>query len=175
MLHSPPDLSAIASAYVSHPTEVQCLTRGQFNVNVGVAAPGYQYMGHVVWDQVNDVPLADSEGRYTIQLLKPLCDFLEKPGAQASRNEWDTTSTKDMGYGPAADKLDGMAMSTFLHEMLHIKLRSSNESLVECTTYQNRWSVIKLFRPLARWVQLQIYWGMKLDHEDSAPNYRELC
>lgn len=170
-----PDLPKIATAYIGHPTNVVCWTRGQFDAAGISGGVDSVVLGQIDWDFETDTPLADAEGRYTIHLTRQICYDLSKPGHNASQWQWDTTSNKDSGYGPQADVRDGMAFATFLHEMTHAKLRSSNESLVECTTYENRWIVIRLFRPMKRWVQKQIYWGMKIDHARTLPNYREVC
>ena len=174
VLAPPPNLDAISSAYVGHPTQVVCWTRGQFDAVDG-ASKDSAIMGQIDWDSAGDVPWVDTQGRYTIRLTRRICDDLHHPGRNASQWHWDSVSSNDQGYGPATDARDGVAFETFLHEMLHARLRNGNESVVECDTYKNRWAAIRLFRPMKRWVQKQIYWGMKVDHDLTMPNYREVC
>lgn len=47
--------------------------------------------------------------------------------------------------------LTSTAMLTFTHEDTHIVTDSEDESYVECTAMQNRWSMVKLFR-LPAWI-----------------------
>ena len=50
----------------------------------------------------------------------------------------------------ATDLPDGAAVDTLIHEATHIREQSTDEARVECDSYRNRWSAVKLFRPVAR-------------------------
>lgn len=162
-------IEARASTLAGTPVTIVCQADVAFAQQGLITDDDGSVLGYVLIDQIT--------GKFIprIHLRSQLCHRLAELGATAHRNEWDTTNPKDQGYGPKADHPDGQALGVLEHEAVHIRTGSENESFVECQAYKNRWAAIKEFRPLARWKQWQIYWGMKILHQDTLPNYREVC
>ena len=74
----------------------------------------------------------------------------------------------------AADLPDGAAVDTLIHEATHIREQSTDEARVECDSYRNRWSAVKLFRLGAR-EDARILRGMTAAHVASPANYLTDC
>ena len=74
----------------------------------------------------------------------------------------------------STDLPDGAAVDTLIHEATHIREQSTNEARVECDSYRNRWSAVKLFRlPAAR--DQAIMRGITAAHVASPPSYLKDC
>ncbi len=74
----------------------------------------------------------------------------------------------------AVDLPDGSAVDTLIHEATHILEQSTDEARVECDSYRNRWSAVKLFN-LSATEDSQIMRGMKVAHLQSPPEYLKDC
>jgi hypothetical protein len=80
-------------------------------------------------------------------------------------------------HGAAQDGVDianGTAVDTLIHEATHIREQSTDESRVECDSYRNRWSAVKLFRLSAR-MDAAVMRGITAAHEASPPSYLRDC
>lgn len=159
------DLETKASILAGTPVTIVCSVRGYIN-DSGTPLEGATVEGYVKF--VGGVP------EPIIHLRPANCRHLLNLGAAASRTAYSGLPD-DKGFGPEADDADGTALATLQHEAFHIKLDSTDEGYVECQNYKNRWAALKVFRPMKRWIQQQIYWGMKLDHLNSLPEYQEVC
>jgi hypothetical protein len=74
----------------------------------------------------------------------------------------------------AIDLSDGSAVDTLIHEATHILEQSTNEARVECDSYRNRWSAVKLFR-LSSKKSRSVLRGMTAAHLASPPSYLKDC
>jgi hypothetical protein len=74
----------------------------------------------------------------------------------------------------AVDLPDGSAVDTLIHEATHILEQSTDEARVECDSYRNRWSAVKLFH-LSAAEDNQIMRGMNVAHFQSLPEYLKDC
>lgn len=72
------------------------------------------------------------------------------------------------------DLPDGSAVDTLIHEATHIREQSTDEARVECDSYRNRWSAVRLFR-LSAARSGEIMRGMKAAHESSLASYLTDC
>lgn len=103
----------------------------------------------------------DARGGYVrfdgvIHLQPWICTALANP----------TTSQQDVAF----------AMLALQHEATHILLNSSDEGLVECTAFLNRWQLVRLFK-LPAWQARWLMAGEVLAHRDGwrPPAYRSVC
>lgn len=76
--------------------------------------------------------------------------------------------------GKRADVDLGSALAVLEHETLHVALQTTDEGLVECSSYRNRWAFLKLFR-FPRWVASMELAGMAWHHEQMPAAYLEDC
>jgi hypothetical protein len=74
----------------------------------------------------------------------------------------------------AVDLPDGSAVDTLIHEATHILEQSTDEARVECDSYRNRWSAVKLFH-LSATEDGQIMRGMSVAHFQSPADYLTDC
>jgi hypothetical protein len=74
----------------------------------------------------------------------------------------------------AVDLPDGSAVDTLIHEATHILEQSTDEARVECDSYRNRWSAVKLFH-LSATQDSQIMRGITTAHLQSPPDYLTDC
>jgi hypothetical protein len=72
------------------------------------------------------------------------------------------------------DLPDGAAVDTLIHEATHIREQSTDEARVECDSYRNRWSAVKLFHFSAARSRA-ILRGMHAAHEASPASYLADC
>jgi hypothetical protein len=72
------------------------------------------------------------------------------------------------------DLPDGAAVDTLIHEATHIREQSTDEARVECDSYRNRWSAVKLFH-LSAARNRAILRGMRAAHEASPASYLADC
>lgn len=68
----------------------------------------------------------------------------------------------------------GKAFESLAHEATHLRLQSTDESLVECTAYENRWQAVAPLH-LAAWLARDVLAEMVYDHQSTLPNYRQVC
>jgi hypothetical protein len=78
------------------------------------------------------------------------------------------------GARSAADLPDGSAVDTLIHEATHILEQSTDEARVECDSYRNRWSAVKLFH-LSATEDSRIMRGITVAHLQSPPDYLTDC
>lgn len=77
--------------------------------------------------------------------------------------------------GGRIDKANGAnVLGVIEHEAMHIALQSNDESLVECTAYQNRWAFVKLFG-FPSWVSQIVMNTMTWRHQNLPDAYRADC
>lgn len=76
--------------------------------------------------------------------------------------------------GKRADVDGGSGLEVIEHELMHVMLQSSDEGLVDCSVYQNRWAFVKLFR-FPSWIANVEMAGMAWNHDRSDPQYRTVC
>lgn len=165
-------IEAVASHIAGTSVNVVCVTQAQMDVEPTlVQDKRSQVRGYVIFD--NGVP------QHTIYLRKRYCDDIKQmdtphnPNMQV--NQYDGVSPKDIGYGPMADREDGDAIGTVVHEAEHIGLASQNEAKVECTAYRFRAAAARMWG-LAPWKVKRLYWGLKISHFDTpAVPYRTEC
>jgi hypothetical protein len=69
---------------------------------------------------------------------------------------------------------DGAAVDTLIHEATHILEQSTDEARVECDSYRNRWSAVKLFR-LSAHKSRSVLRGMTAAHLASPESYLRDC
>jgi hypothetical protein len=74
----------------------------------------------------------------------------------------------------SVDLPDGSAVDTLIHEATHILEQSTNEARVECDSYRNRWSAVKLFRLSAK-MNRSVMRGMTAAHLASPASYLKDC
>jgi hypothetical protein len=74
----------------------------------------------------------------------------------------------------AIDLSDGAAVDTLIHEATHIREQSTDEARVECDSYRNRWSAVKLFRLPAKRSR-SVLRGMTAAHRASPASYLRTC
>jgi hypothetical protein len=72
------------------------------------------------------------------------------------------------------DLPDGAAVDTLIHEATHILEQSTNEARVECDSYRNRWSAVKLFR-LSTKQNGSVMRGIAAAHLASPASYLQDC
>lgn len=72
------------------------------------------------------------------------------------------------------DLPDGSAVDTLIHEATHILEQSTDEARVECDSYRNRWSAVKLFH-LSAAEDSRIMRGMSAAHFQSPADYLTDC
>jgi hypothetical protein len=72
------------------------------------------------------------------------------------------------------DMSDGSAVDTLIHEATHIREQSTNEARVECDSYRNRWSAVKLFR-LSATKSRSVLRGVTAAHLASPASYLTDC
>jgi hypothetical protein len=164
-------LEARASIMAGTPVTIACQTAAEMKLAVNESPDSKT----TTWGYVLTDP---DTGKFlpVIFLRKQLCRDLYNLGSHTYFNSWDTTNPNDEGYGPKASEEDGKALSVLLHEAIHQRSGpQATEAYVECQTYRNRWAAIKQFRPMKTWKQLRIFWGMKIMHDDTPDEYREIC
>jgi hypothetical protein len=74
----------------------------------------------------------------------------------------------------AVDLPNGSAVDTLIHEATHIREQSTNEARVECDSYRNRWSAVKLFHLSAR-EDRSVMRGITAAHLASPVSYLKDC
>lgn len=167
------------SAYVGAPVTIVCETAAQVQ-----AAADPNGAGFTVWGYVNITRTYLEDGTFTevaehvIRLRVRICNDLkrlnDKHNPNLKINSWESVNPNDQGYGPMADLEDGRAVETLYHEATHIKLSTTDEARVECTTYQYRTQAVKGWG-IAKWKQDRLYWGFKLSHYMLPPEYLINC
>ncbi|HEY1478592.1 MAG TPA: hypothetical protein VGF46_01100 [Gaiellales bacterium] len=75
---------------------------------------------------------------------------------------------------PVVDLPDGSAVDTLIHEATHILEQSTNEARVECDSYRNRWSAVRLFR-LSAAKDAEVMRGITATHLASPASYLRDC
>jgi hypothetical protein len=72
------------------------------------------------------------------------------------------------------DVPDGTAVDTLIHEATHILEQSTNEARVECDSYRNRWSAVRLFG-LSSAMDAAVMRGITVAHLASPASYLRDC
>ena len=160
MLASPAIVS-YASTLAGRPVTVQCNRVQSF-------APGE--LGYTLYDP-------STKSVYpVIYLPSTMCNRLDTLADPSRLVLVDTRASHRTAQGAAAevDVSDGTAVDTLIHEATHIREQSTDESRVECDSYRNRWSAVKLFRLSAR-MDARIMRGITAAHEASPASYLRDC
>jgi hypothetical protein len=156
-----PAIVSDASTLAGRPVTVQCNRDQSF-------APGE--LGYTLYDAATKVVYP------TIYLPATMCNRLNTL-ADPSRLVVVDTRRSHVGAQAASAQVDvanGAAVDTLIHEATHIREQSTDESRVECDSYRNRWSAVKLFRLSAR-MDAQIMRGITVAHDDSPASYLRDC
>jgi hypothetical protein len=147
-------ISAIGSQLAGEPVTVSCESTASL---ADVGLPGYD--GFVLFP--------DGVPQPVIHLRLALCAALERIDLPKDRNP----SVYDLVDGHRALVTTGEAVLVLTHEAMHIRLRSSDEAVVNCTAYRNRWTAINLFGP-ATWVASAIAYGATQTYRSQPDDYR---
>jgi hypothetical protein len=153
-----PAITSYASTLAGRPVTVQCNRVQSF-------APGE--LGYTLYDPATKVVYP------TIYLPSTMCNRLNTLADPSRLVVVDTRRSQ----GAARDGVDvanGTAVDTLIHEATHIREQSTDESRVECDSYRNRWSAVKLFRLSAR-MDAAVMRGITAAHEASPPSYLRDC
>lgn len=111
-----------------------------------------------------------------IYLPASTCNRLNELAGPAALRVVDTRTGRTLASVARSnvDVADGSAVDTLIHEATHILEQSTNEARVECDSYRNRWSAVKLFRLPAR-ISGGILRGMTAAHLASPASYLKDC
>lgn len=93
------------------------------------------------------LPNPDGSIPHTIHVRQSLCAAAEN----VDRNQVRPAGWYFLWADHRADAVAGSALDVILHESMHVALQSTDETQVECTTFQNRWAFLKQFR-LPAWI-----------------------
>jgi hypothetical protein len=153
-----PALTSYASTLAGRPVTVQCNRVQSF-------APGE--LGYTLYDPATKVVYP------AIYLPSTMCNRLNTL-ADPSRLVVVDTRRSHGTSRTGVDVVNGTAVDTLIHEATHIREQSTDESRVECDSYRNRWSAVKLFRLSAR-MDAAVMRGITAAHEASPPSYLRDC
>jgi hypothetical protein len=155
-----PTVTSYASQLAGRPVTIACHRDQSFAVGV---------LGYTLYDEAGVVyPV--------IYLPASTCNRLNALASPSRLVVRDTRRSRTAASAQRAssDLSDGAAVDTLIHEATHIREQSTNESRVECDSYRNRWSAVKLFHlPAAR--DRAIMRGIIAAHVASPPSYLKDC
>jgi hypothetical protein len=122
--------------------------------------------------------LYDSSGTVypVIYLPATMCKRLNALAGPQRLALVDTRKGRTVAQRAAAkiDVPDGTAVDTLIHEATHILEQSTNEARVECDSYRNRWSAVRLFR-LSSKMDAAVMRGITVTHLASPASYLRDC
>jgi hypothetical protein len=155
-----PAIVSYASSLAGRPVAVVCNRDQSFD-------PGT--LGYTLYDARGVVYPA-------IYLPASTCRRLNELAGPARPKLVDRRSGRVLGavVRRSVDLPDGSAVDTLIHETTHILEQSTNEARVECDSYRNRWSALKLFRLAAKQAS-GIMRGMTAAHLASPASYLKNC
>jgi hypothetical protein len=112
----------------------------------------------------------------TIYLPASTCNRLNTLASPSRLVVTTTRKARALAAAPptTADLPDGAAVDTLIHEATHIREQSTDEARVECDSYRNRWSAVKLFRLSAK-ENRSIMRGVTAAHLASPADYLMEC
>jgi hypothetical protein len=156
-----PAITSYASTLAGRPVTVQCNRVQSF-------APGE--LGYTLYDPATKAVYP------TIYLPSTMCNRLNTLADPSRLVVVDTRRPHGAAQSAAAqvDTANGTAVDTLIHEATHIREQSTDESRVECDSYRNRWSAVKLFHLSAR-MDAAVMRGITAAHEASPPSYLRDC
>jgi hypothetical protein len=155
-----PTVVGYASQLAGRPVQVACHRDQSFEAGV---------LGYTLYD-------AEGVVYPVIYLPASTCNRLNELASPSRLLVVDTRKgrTSASVERSSADLPDGFAVDTLIHEATHIREQSTNEARVECDSYRNRWSAVKLFRlPASK--DRQVMRGMTAAHLASPASYLKDC
>jgi hypothetical protein len=156
-----PAIVSYASTLAGRPVAVQCNRVQSF-------ARGE--LGYTLYDPSSGTVFP------VIYLPSTMCNRLNALAGAQRLAVVDTRTSHSIAQAAAAsvDLSDGTAVDTLIHEATHILEQSTDESRVECDSYRNRWSAVKLFHLSSR-MDAAIMRGITAAHESSPRSYLKDC
>lgn len=155
-----PPVVAIASQLAGTPVTISCERNARFSD----ASRAY-----TLWESEDGTIVFDPVIHLAAGTCNELNRLVVRDGRRHVAREQILTDS-----GAVVDLAGGGAIHLLLHEALHIREESTDESRVECDTNRNAWSAVALFR-LAAWRDRQILRGMRVAHLESASSYLAVC
>jgi hypothetical protein len=147
-------IATYASQIAGTPVTISCEADATFNPSWD----GYALSG------------ADGSILHVIHVRQSICGEAEN----VDRHQDPREAAYLLFAGHRADLDAGEALETIEHEALHIRLHSTDEGVVDCSAYQNRWAFVRLFK-LPERVAKMVMNGMAWMHEQRTGAYRTVC
>jgi hypothetical protein len=147
-------------AYVSNaigvPVTISCEPDASFELGVD----GYVLQG------------GDGSILPVIHIRQSECAAAQSTDRKRAKNptQWTELSTT----GQRDDEISGFALDVILHEASHIALQSTDEGVVECVSWRNRWALVNQFGLLPK-VASMVAAGMTARHLNSDAERRAMC
>lgn len=153
-----PVLESYVSAAVGTPIAISCEADATFPADRD---------GQVFYGQDGSTLVVSIEP--VLHVRQSVCD-----AAQATARKRDRSRAYLLFAGQPMDADAGGALEVLLHEGLHVALNSSDESVVECAAYLNRWAFVRQFK-LPAFVSNLLMVGMAWRHGAFPAQYRGVC
>jgi hypothetical protein len=156
-----PAIVSYASTLAGRPVAVQCNRVQSF-------ARGE--LGYTLYDPASGTVFP------VIYLPSTMCNRLNALAGPQRLLVADTRTRHTVAQAAAAtiDVSNGTAVDTLIHEATHILEQSTDEARVECDSYRNRWSAVKLFHLSSR-MDAALMRGITAAHESSPRSYLKDC